>query len=1817
MNYEAMEYAGLNFKTSSFVDILKYRAEHSGDKVIFTFLSEGDNRQESISYAELDEKARQIAACLQSLKLKGERALLLYPPGLQYIAGFFGCLYAGLIAVPAYPPSPAALERSLPRLEAISKDAEASLVLTTEKIKSLMQVYFGRMPQSVQSSRAIKKWNESAAASEINRLNWIATDSLEGAECGNYREMHFSSKETAFLQYTSGSTGSPKGVNVSHGNLIHNSALIKDAFGIDAEKMEVVLWLPFYHDMGLIGGVLQPVFSGIHARLMSPISFLSWPLRWLQIISSVKDKSVISGGPNFAYELCLRKLSPEQIESLNLSRWDIAFTAAEPVRAETIENFSNAFRPSGFRKEAFFPCYGMAETTLMVTGKSSKEPPVIEAFGKKSLQGNIPSKDAGGSGDTPLKLVGCGKAAGDLKVIIVNPETGRRCPNGEIGEIWVSGASVANGYWKKREETLNTFHALTENEKEGPFLRSGDLGFLDENGELFITGRKKDLIIIRGRNFYPQDIERTVEKSHPSLRPSCVAAFSIEEGAEERLVVVQEISAGESDPDEIIEKIRGAINEEHEILAYSIVLIKARTIAKTSSGKIQRQEIKKQYLSNSLGVIKESKLSGISIKQKSHKKEEALDLALRIKDNPDINNVGRWLINALSSILKTELQNISPGRPISSFGMDSLMMVELKNDIESKLGISISISEFFQNSTFSKLSYKIVEQMSRRRISSARVIPVMEKREESVLSYGQKSLWFMQQLEPGNAAYNVFFAAKIQSELDVSALRKSLDIIVERHASLRTVYVNNGSEPVQKIQASGMNYFSQTDAKGWKDNELREKIISEAHLPFDLGKGPLFRASLFDVPDGEHILLLNFHHIAVDLWSIVILLSELRALYPAIKRGEKPELEHTELQYTDFANWQKTYLEGPEGRKSLDYWKHQLSGELPVVNLPFDKARPPVKTYNGAVFSFQINNKITNRLKTIVRDENSTLYILLLSAFNILLSKYTNQDEIIVGSPGAGRTHSELENIVGYFVNSMVIRSQVKEDLSFREYLHGIRKTVLEALDHQDYPFSLLVEKMQHYRGASRSPFFDVMFVLERPHLLKELGLAGFILSDSGAKINIGGLKMESYYIEQKVAQFDLTLSIVEKADSLSASFQFNTDLFEKGTISQMAEHFRNLLTEIAENPQKRISEMSLVSKMERNSLVNMWNSVNNNFQEKLLIHELFEEYVGLNPQAVAVKFDGSTVTYGQLNHLAEKVKSRLERMNLPAETPVGIYSRRSIEIIAGILGIFKAGLTYIPLDPEYPEERTNYMIGDAGISVVLTQAELSGRIRDKNLEAVILDDIKDEIMPQAYFSRSVEPEGTAYVIYTSGSTGKPKGVMVSHQALANHCRQIKNSYKTTEKDRVLEFSSMNFDASLEQIFTTLISGATLVLKDEELLSPKEFLEMLNSEEVSVLNLPPSYFEQLVSEWAKYESLNFHRLRLVIVGGDVLYFNTIKKWFTLAPVGIKLINAYGPTETTITSVAGEIGPEVVRDCERSIPIGKPQANRTAYILDSKGNLAPRGVIGELYIGGSCLARGYTGKPDLTAEKFIPDAFSKSEGQRLYKTGDLARYIGDGSLEFIGRVDHQVKIRGFRIELGEIETVLHLHPSVEEAVAVLKQNARGDKSIAVYIVPGENYNISELKNYLRQQLPDFLIPSFFVKMEHLPLTPAGKIDRRALSAFPTDFTDSGETYKAPQTPLEKNIAGIISEVLGVQRVGLYDNFFDLGGHSLLAIKTLSRINSFYKIELTVRQMFENPTVAGLADAILSRQLGTDQDELKEMLSNIENLSDDEVRKLLGE
>ncbi|MEW6737400.1 MAG: condensation domain-containing protein, partial [Acidobacteriota bacterium] len=1151
------------------------RAETQPEQLAYIFLQDGEKEERRLTYHELDRQARAIAALLQSYHARGERALLLYPPGLEFIAAFFGCLYSGVIAVPVYPPDPARLNRTLPRLMAIANDAKPIIALTTSEILSLVEYLF-------------------SGESEVQAIRWLATDNIELALAEQWQRPEIDISTLAFLQYTSGSTALPKGVMISHGNLMQNELMIQQAFQLNESSIGVG-WLPLYHDMGLIGNVIQPLYAGFPCVLMSPLDFLQRPLRWLQAISQYRATS--SGGPNFAYDLCVRKITPEQRASLDLSCWRLAFNGAEPVRPETLEQFAAAFAASGFRREAFYPCYGLAEATLFVAGGVHGAAPVVctidsEALEENSIVEALPAQPYA------VKLIGCGQSPVNQQIVIVDSETATLCPSGQVGEIWVTGPAIAQGYWHRPEETAYAFQAYLADTGIGPFLRTGDLGFL-KNGELFITGRLKDLIIIRGRNHYPQDIEQTVEKSYRSLRPGCSAAFSINIDGEERLIVVAEVERRyhtvrramienrqklesrttdrrqlkldpgfETDtqvplhPQAITWAIRSAIAEQHDLHAHTVVLVSAGSIPKTSSGKIQRHACREAFLTQTLDVVMEDTLELIMEVEVGKILDRQALLAAEVDFHQCLMEA--HLCARIAQTLNLSTNSLQLDQPINSLGIDSLMAIELKNQLENDFGVSLPIIRFLKGDSICQLSSWLLEQI---RNSPPLALSAQAPVTEYALSYGQKSLWFLHQLAPTSAAYNLFFAVRILSKLDVPALQRAFQALLNRHLILRTIYLADGGEQRQQILECHDINFNVVDATTWSWEELNERLVTTAHKPFDLEKGPLLRVDLFTRAESEQILLLTVHHIAIDLWSLLILVDELGRLYPAELVGTRAALPYLGLQYTDYVRWQAEMLAGPAGAEHWAYWQKQLSGELPVLHLPTDRTRPPVQTYRGASFPFRIDGEITEQLKTLAISNATTLYTVLLSAYQVLLHRYSGQQDILVGSPAVGRSHTEFGGIVGYFVNPVVIRAFVTDNGTFQEFLAHTRETVLAVLEHHDYPFPLLVEKLQPVRDASRSPIFQVMFVLEKPNRLQEQGIAPFVLAETGAHMELGGLLVESLALKQRIAQFDLTLMAVEVSDGLIASWQFNSDLFDEITVARMVSHYKRLLQAIVDCP--------------------------------------------------------------------------------------------------------------------------------------------------------------------------------------------------------------------------------------------------------------------------------------------------------------------------------------------------------------------------------------------------------------------------------------------------------------------------------------------------------------------------------------------------------------------------------------------------------------------------------------------------------------------------
>lgn len=2805
---------------STLVDLLQWRADQQPEKLAYRFLPDGQSEIRTITYTELDQRARAIGAWLESFGVGGERALLLYPPGLEYVASFFGCLYAGVTAIPAYPPR---LNRPVPRIQSIVADSQASIALTTSTILHNIEQRFEHAP-------------------DLGALHWLSTEQVPAGLEADWRHPGVSSETLAFLQYTSGSTSQPKGVMLSHGNLMHNLKAIQHGFRIDSSAVGV-FWLPSYHDMGLIGGILEPIYVGAQSTLMSPVSFLQRPFRWLEAMS--RYKATITGAPNFAYDLCVDKVTPEQLASLDLSSWSLAFCGAEPIRPETLERFARTFELCGFRKASFYPCFGMAEGTLIVSGGEGPSEPRTFTVDRKALERDrvvqASPADVGS-----LTMVNCGKAIIDQKIVIANPTTLKQRAPGQVGEIWVSGPSVAQGYWGLPDETRETFHAHLADTGEGPFLRTGDLGFT-QDGELFITGRLKDMIIIHGSNHYPQDIELTVEYSHAALQPGAGAAFSVTEGGKEQLVVVQEVKRQHRQPDavEVTSAIRQAVAEKHELQVFAIVLVKPMSIPKTSSGKIQRRACKDAFLEGTLEVVGEwrAKLSpysstlagahpkgrgdslspntvglrnaprrdmraeaiqswlatriaaileldsasidprqpftyyglgsiqavsltgeledflnrklsptlawdyptiellanylaegtppikqakepitpiqssstfvkepvaiiglscrfpkapnpvafwellrngvdaitevppgrwdlesfysaeptpgklttlwsgfldevdlfdphffGISPREATrmdpqqrlllevswealenalippqtlagsrtgvfvgissydysrlqfddperidayagtgnahsiaanrlsyvfdlrgpsmavdtacssslvaihlacqslrsgesdlamaggvnliltpeltitfsqarmlspdgrcktfdasadgyvrgegcgvvilkrlsdalcdgdnilalirgsavnqdgrsngltapnglaqqdvirqaladaqiaphqvgyieahgtgtplgdpieiaslrailedgranervligsvktnighleaaagiagliksvlslqneaipphlHLKEinpylsledsrleigtylrpwkrrdqprfagvssfgfggtnahiiisdpppvvegptserlerprhiltlsaktetalgelaqltsdslndtqqsladicftantgrshfehrlgiqassseelktaldafaaktnapalstgyakpgvqpkiaflftgqgsqypgmgrqlyetqpvfrAALDQCARILDsvldhplleiifpsekpqsdlihqttytqpalfvfeyalsqmwrswgiephavlghsvgeyiaaciagvfsledglrliterarlmgnlpqngmmaavlagearvaealkayqdrisiaatngpentvisgersvvqavlnklmelgisskpltvshafhsllmdpilddfestarqtdfniprialvsnltggilepdqvpdagywrehlragvrfsegmqalvslgidvfleigpNPVLLGMGRhclpeskasWLPSLrqgqddwqmlLDSLGKLYVQGVdvdwagfdrgytrrkvslpnypferqrywlepstamathyarqstlpSPGgstqrsaslrsngksqqkekverghhkepktrqplanelnreillstepvkrqkvledflqrqtarilgmdparlsldQALDTMGLDSLMAMELKNSLEARLGTQLPISGLLQGPTISSLASQILEDL--REPVSIAPIPSTSAMDTDFhpLTHNQQAMWLLDQLMPSGVSFNVSGAVRLLGNIDRATLRRAFAGLMERHAVLRTTFQGVEGQPMQKVHAQLPLPLEEVDATGWTEEALQSRLEDYAFRSFDLEHDPAFRVVLFHRSAEETVALVAVHHIITDFWSMTLLASEIMARYAAEKRGTPLVLPPLRNSYTDFARWRNENLAGPEGERHWDYWREQLRGELPVLNLPADRSRKPIQTYRGETLHIHINAELTQKLKELSSANGATLYMTLLAAFQTLLHRYSGQSDILVGSAMAGRTHPELAGLMGYFVNPVGMRADFSNDLSFNTLLEQVRKTVLDALDHQDFPPALLAERLRIvHRDASRPPLFETTFIYEKAHVEGVRGLNSVALGIPGARLDMDSLTLESMSLLRQPSQFDLTLMMAETEDGLSAAFIYNPDLFDPDTISRFAEHFQNLLDGITATPECSLSAIPLLSGSEL-ALFEKFNATDSEYPRNLCLHQLIEQQVSRTPDSVAVVFHDHQWTYRELDDRANAIATHLQTLGIGPKTLVGLCVERSPYMLAALLGILKAGGAYLPLDPTFPVERLAFMLADSSTPVLVTQTSLVA-LFPEYLGKVLLLDEQVNIQSAQYNNgprpareslnkgKRNDPNNLAYVLYTSGSTGKPKGVMIPHRALVNFLVSMQKQPGLRADDTLLAVTTLSFDIAGLELYLPLVTGAKVVIADRETVSdPNLLIKEMEWCGATVMQATPATWRMLVdASWQGKKDLK------ILCGGEALPGDLADQ---LLERGRELWNLYGPTETTIWSAIYQVeksGREVATG--GTVPIGRPIANTQVHILDSKLQPVPLGVIGDLYIGGDGLGRGYLNRPELTTERFINSPFDPTSV--IYKTGDLARYLTDGNIEFLGRGDQQVKVRGYRIETGEVEVALTEHPTVRQAVVLAQKDGSSDARLVAYVVPaegGKDADSDQLRVFLREKLPDYMIPSAFVTLDALPMTPNGKVDRRALPALSLDQLAQRAEYVAPRTPEEQTIAAICAEVLNLERVGLHDNFFDLGGNSLIATRLVFQLQEHFQVKLPLVRLFEMPTIAGLAKAV---------------------------------
>ncbi len=1321
----------------------------------------------------------------------------------------------------------------------------------------------------------------------------------------------------------------------------------------------------------------------------------------------------------------------------------------------------------------------------------------------------------------------------------------RPLPIGVAGKLYIGGAGLARGYVGSPDLTAEKFIPDPFSDEPGRRLyMTGDLARYLPDGNIEFLGRSDYQVKIRGFRIELGEIEATLRR-HAGVRETIVLLQ--EQGPGEKRLVAYVVGKGQTCP--TAKELRGFLKDrlpEHMVPAVFMLL---NALPLTNNGKVDRSAL--------LTPDERRPDTGEVFVACSTPTE---DLVAEI-----------W-----GQVLGVERIGIHDN--FFQLGGHSLLATQVVSRIREAFEVEIPLRNIFEAPTVAGLAENI--DVSRGTGLKAPPIVPVPRDGELPLSFAQQRLWFIDQLEPGSSVYNFPAAVRLKGPLNLKALTDSLNEIVKRHEVLRTTFAMvDGGWPVPVIAPQMRILLPMVDLRQLPESEresaVQRMVTNEARQLFDLGKGPLVRASVLRLDEDEHVGLLTMHHIVSDGWSTGILIRELATLYQGFCSGMPVLLPELPVQYADFAHWQRQWLQGEALESQLAYWKQRLGNTPPILELPLDHPRPETQTYRGAHISLALPKDISDRLKALSRQQGVTLFMTLLAAFKILLHRYTSEDDIIIGTPIANRNRLETEGLIGFFVNTLVLRTDFSGDPTFPEVLRRVREVCLGAYAHQDLPFERLVEDLRLTRDLSRNPLFQVMFVLQNARL---------------GTVELPGLTLSPMEVDSGTTHFDLTLHIADTGNELVATFAYATDLFDAASIDRMLRHYATLLEAVCVSPDRRLSELPILSETERQQLLVEWNDTGTVEHSTLCIQQLFEARVERTPDAIAVAFEDDYLTYEQLNRKANQVAHSLRTFGVHAEVPVGVFLKPSLDMISGLLGILKAGGVYVPLDPASPKERLAFVLDDAEIPVILTEEPLLSRLPEHTATAVCLDSGGDTIAQENAANPicSTMPENLAYVIYTSGSTGQPKGVLISHASIAEHCLNIGRFYELEGRDRVLQFASLSFDLSLEQILPTLIVGAKLVIISTTEWRPTEFQRRLAESKLTVLNLPTSYWQELAREWADVSELvPAIQPRLFIVGGDRMLPEFLNLWQRTPMRSVRLINAYGPTEATITATALDIAPWLREQSGfRNIPIGRPLANRATYILDQYGNAVPVGVPGELYVGGAGLARGYLKRPELTAEKFIPNPFSAELGARLYRTGDRARYLLDGNIEFLGRIDHQVKVRGFRIELGEIETALREHPMVSAAVVLALETAPGETQLVAYLVARRDSlpTPRELRNLLHEKRPDYMVPAVFVPLDALPLTPSGKVDRSALPLPDRERSESERVFVAPRNALELQLSGLWEEVLGVRPIGVTDNFFELGGHSLAAVRLFALIEKRLGKKVPLATVFRGATVEQLANIL---------------------------------
>ena len=1322
-------------------------------------------------------------------------------------------------------------------------------------------------------------------------------------------------------------------------------------------------------------------------------------------------------------------------------------------------------------------------------------------------------------------------------------------PIGVAGELHIGGSGLARGYLNAPELTAQKFIPHPFGEAGARLYKTGDRARYRSDGQLEFLGRLDHQVKLRGFRIEPGEIEAALCE-HNAVGEAIVLLR--EDAADEKRLVAY-VQASEESGLTVVQ-LRTLLQQRLPDYMVPSAFVLLDKLPRTPSGKVDRAALPKPDQYKSEGFV-----------------------APRNPTEELVAEIWRQVLN---------LPQVGAEDNFFNLGGHSLLATQVTARLRDELQVELPLRAFFETPTVVGIAAQIdVKRRGGQSIEFPAIEPV--PRDQLLpLSFSQERLWFISQLDPDNTAYHVPRAIRIIGDLNVALVQATFTEIVRRHEILRTSFPTVDGRPVQLIHAPHPIDLSLIDLRSLpraeREAEVQHFIRTEGNQPFDFTQEPLIRVSLLQLEGQEHVLVLTEHHLVHDGWTQGVLMRDFVAVYSAFRIGQPSPLPDLVIQYADFAHWQRRWLQGSVLEDQLEYWKKQLYGAPPLLELPSVRPRPPVQSFRGAEFNLELDATTAGALREFSRNHGVTLFMTMLAAFDVLLLRYSGATDVVVGSGIANRRWQALENLLGMIINTVVLRVDLSGNPTFIELLQRVRETTLDVYSHQDLPFEKLVEEIQPQRTLSYTPLFQVMFsFLDTPMLAMQLP----------------GLEIQAIGAHNQTAKFDLNVVVVTPAEQsaglrginngedqrseITVAFEYSTDVFDEQAIEQLADHYRRLLQAVLKNPDQRLLQLPLLSDAERELPLKTWNQTRREYPRNQTVSRLFEQQVKRTPEAIAVVFSGTKLTYAELNSRANRLAQHLRTRGVGPDVTVGLFVERSIEMIVALLGILKAGGAYVPLDPQNPRERISFMLRDADVALLLTRKRSHERLPGSDLPVIDLD--SDEADFAAYAENNFEvdnqPDNLAYVMYTSGSTGLPKGVAVTQR---NIVRLVTNTdYAEFGSDEVfLQLAPLSFDASTFEIWGSLLNGARLVIMPPELPLLEDIAGKLREYSVTTLWLTSGLFTQMADEHA----VDLAGVRQLLAGGDVLSPTQVRKVLAERSGDDCVINGYGPTESTTFACCYRV--KTASQIENSVPIGKPIANTTVYILDANLEPVPTGVTGELYIGGDGLARGYFQRPDLTAERFLPDRFSGEPGARLYRTGDLTRYLRDGNIEFVGRADQQVKVRGFRVELDEIETVLDENPGISKSVVTVREDDRGGKRLVAYLVQLDRAGLttSDLRQYLQQSLPDYMVPSAFVTLDALPLTRNGKIDRAALTARADGESVAGLEYVAPRTPVEEILAEIWSEVLGIQKISANDNFFELGGHSLLATQVISRVRKMFAVEVGLRRLFEEPTVGALSRSI---------------------------------